>query len=141
MKSGPFVASVEAEAWDYEQFLESVVQVYKTLTGSAKLTFVETGHSISVTGDGRGKIEIDAVVDDGVSPCSAFLTVRLSLDQSHLPHALSPSGDIWKRTVSPRGAGEGCDALGSTFPPRFGGVARERDGWGSPHPSLNNPTN
>ena len=39
VESGPFVASVEAEAWDYEQFLESVVQVYKTLTGSVRREF------------------------------------------------------------------------------------------------------
>ena len=85
---GPFVASVEAEAWDYEQFLRECCSGLQNAHWKRQADLCGNRTLISVTGDGRGKIEIDAVVDDGVSPCSAFVTVRLSLDQSHLPHVI-----------------------------------------------------
>ena len=97
--SGPFSASIEAEAWDYTRFLEALRRLHETLVGEAKLTFVEGEHSVTLTGNGRGGVEARIVVSDGQSPCNAFLTIRMTLDQSYLPdiiHAiqrefLSPS--------------------------------------------------
>lgn len=86
--TGPFVAEVEAEAWDYERFWKGLVRLHETLSGEAELTFVEGGHSIRVTGNGRGGVEVEAILGDGRSPCQAFLTVTLSLDQSYLPDVM-----------------------------------------------------
>ena len=95
--SGPFSAS--AEAWDYTRFLNALRRLHETLVGEANLTFVEGEHSVTLTGNGRGGVEARIVVSDGRSPCNAFLTIRMTLDQSYLPdiiHAiqrefLSPS--------------------------------------------------
>ena len=78
---GPFSASIEAEAWDYTRFIEALRRLHETLVGEANLTFVEGGHSITLTGIGRGGVEARFVVSDGQSPCNAFLTVRMTLDQ------------------------------------------------------------
>ena len=97
--TGPFSASIEVEAWDYRRFLEALHRLHETLVGEAELTFVEGEHSVTLTGNGRGGVEARIVVSDGQSPCNAFLTIRMTLDQSYLPdiiHAiqrefLSPS--------------------------------------------------
>ena len=83
--TGPFSASIEAEAWDYRRFLDALHRLHETLVGEAELTFVEGGHSLTLTGNGRGGIEAVIVVGDGQSPCYAFLTIRMTLDQSYLP--------------------------------------------------------
>jgi hypothetical protein len=83
--SGPFTASIEAEAWEYTGFLEALRRLHATLAGEAKLTFVEGGHSVTLTGNGRGGVEARIVVSDGQSPSSAFLTIGMTLDQSYLP--------------------------------------------------------
>ena len=83
--TGPFSASIEAEAWDYRRFLDALRRLHETLVGEAELTFVEGGHSLTLTGNGRGGIEAVIVVGDGQSPCYAFLTIRMTLDQSYLP--------------------------------------------------------
>lgn len=88
VSTGPFRAEVEAEAWDYQSFRNDVLLVHETLTGKAELTFVEGGHSIRLIGNGRGDVEVVAVVGDGRSPCQAYLTIRLNLDQSHLPNLI-----------------------------------------------------
>ncbi len=88
VSSGPFSAVVEAEAWDYERFRDGLVRLHETLVGEAELTFVEGGHSVTLTGNGRGNIEVAVVVGDGRSPCLAFLTVHMPLDQSHLPDVI-----------------------------------------------------
>lgn len=97
--SGPFTGSIEAEAWDYARFLEALRRLHDTLVGEAKLTFVEGEHLVTLMGNGRGRVETRVVVSDGQSPCNAYLTIRMTLDQSYLPdiiHAiqhefLSPS--------------------------------------------------
>jgi hypothetical protein len=83
--TGPFSASIEAEAWDYGSFLDALHRLHETLVGEAELTFVEGGHSLTLTGNGRGGVEAVIVVGDGQSPCYAFLTIRMTLDQSYLP--------------------------------------------------------
>src|SRR3990172_595608 len=83
--TGPFSASIEAEAWDYRRFLDALHRLHETLVGEAELTFVEGGHSLTLTGNGRGGVEAVIVVGDGQSPCYAFLTIRMTLDQSYLP--------------------------------------------------------
>ncbi len=83
--TGPFSASIEAEAWDYGRFLDALHRLHETLVGEAELTFVEGGHSLTLTGNGRGGVEAVIVVGDGQSPCYAFLTIRMALDQSYLP--------------------------------------------------------
>jgi hypothetical protein len=85
VSSGPFSAVIEAEAWDYGRFRDDLIRLHETLAGKAELTFVEGGHSMTLTGDGRGNIEVTVVTEDGRSPCNAVLTVQMSLDQSHLP--------------------------------------------------------
>ena len=83
--TGPFSASIEAEAWDYRRFLDALHRLHETLVGEAELTFVEGGHSLTLTGNGRGGVEAVIMVGDGQSPCYAFLTIRMTLDQSYLP--------------------------------------------------------
>ena len=83
--TGPFSASIEAEAWDYRKFLDALHRLHETLVGEAELTFVEGGHSLTLTGNGRGGVEAVIMVGDGQSPCYAFLTIRMTLDQSYLP--------------------------------------------------------
>jgi hypothetical protein len=83
--TGPFAASIEAEAWDYARFLAALHRLHETLEGEAELTFVEGGHSLTLTGNGRGGVEVVTVVGDGQSPCHAVLTIRMTLDQSYLP--------------------------------------------------------
>jgi hypothetical protein len=86
--TGPFSASIEAEGWNYKKFLDALHRLHETLVGEAKLTFVEGGHSVTLTGNGRGSIEVTIVVGDGHSPCHAFLTIRMILDQSYLPELI-----------------------------------------------------
>ncbi|MFD2235796.1 Imm32 family immunity protein [Phaeospirillum tilakii] len=86
--TGPFVAEVEAEAWDYEKFRNGIARIHETLSGEAELTFVEGGHSIRVTGDGQGGVEVKVVISDGRAPCQAFLTVTITLNQSYLPDVI-----------------------------------------------------
>ena len=86
--TGPFSAVIEAEAWDYKKFCDALIRLHETLSGEAELTFVEGGHSVTLKGDGRGGVEVSVVVGDGKSPCHAFLTVTMILDQSHLPDAI-----------------------------------------------------
>jgi hypothetical protein len=88
VSTGPFSAVVEAEAWDYARFRDALLRLHETLVGEAELTFVEGGHSVTLTGNGRGGVEATIVVGDGRSPCDAFLTIRMSLDQSHLPDVI-----------------------------------------------------
>ncbi len=88
VSTGPFSAVIEAEAWDYERFRDALLRLYETLAGEAELTFVEGGHLVKLTGDGRGGIDVTVVVGDGRSPCCAFLTIRMILDQSYLPDAI-----------------------------------------------------
>jgi hypothetical protein len=85
VSTGPFSAVIEAEAWDYKSFVEALLRLHETLAGEAELTFVEGGHSVTLTGDGRGGIEATIVIGDGRSPSHAFLTIKITLDQSYLP--------------------------------------------------------
>jgi hypothetical protein len=87
VSTGPFSAVVEAEAWD-AKFRDALLRLHETLAGEAELTFVEGGHSVALTGNGRGGVEATIVVGDGRSPCDAFLTIRMTLDQSHLPNVI-----------------------------------------------------
>jgi hypothetical protein len=98
VSTGPFSAVIEAEAWDYERFRDALFRLHETLAGEAELTFVEGGHSVTLTGDGRGGVEATVVVGDGRSPCHAFLTVKMALDQSYLPDLIDA---IW-REFQPR---------------------------------------
>jgi hypothetical protein len=86
--SGPFSASIEAEAWDYARFLEALRRLHATLVGEAKLTFVEGEHSVTLRGNGRGGVDARIVVSDGQSPCHAALTIGMTLDQSYLPEII-----------------------------------------------------
>jgi hypothetical protein len=43
--TGPFSATIEAEALDYKRFLDALRRLHETLVGEAELTFVEGGHS------------------------------------------------------------------------------------------------
>ena len=86
--TGPFSAVIEAEAWDYKKFYDALIRLHETLSGEAELTFVEGGHSVTLKGNGRGGVEASVMVGDGQSPCRAFLTVTMILDQSHLPDAM-----------------------------------------------------
>ena len=79
---------IEAEAWDYKKFCDALIRLHETLGGEAELTFVEGGHPVTLKRDGRGGVEASVVVGDGQSPCHAFLTVTMILDQSHLPDAI-----------------------------------------------------
>jgi hypothetical protein len=88
VSTGPFSAVVKAEAWDYAKFRDALLRLHETLAGEAELTFVEGGHSVALTGNGRGGVEATIVVGDGRSPCDAFLTIRMTLDQSHLPNVI-----------------------------------------------------
>ena len=90
--TGPFSASIEAEAWDHKTFLEALLRLHETLVEEAELTFVEGGHSITLTGNGRGGVEARIVIGDGQSPCHAFLTVRMTLEQSYLPDVIHAVG-------------------------------------------------
>ena len=90
--TGPFSASIEAEAWEHKRFLEALLRLHETLVGEAELTFVGGGHSITLTGNGRGGVEARIVIGDGQSPCHAFLTVRMTLEQSYLPDVIHAVG-------------------------------------------------
>ena len=86
--TGPFSATIEAEALDYKRFLDALRRLHETLVGEAELTFVEGGHSVTLTGNGRGGVEAMIVVGDGQSPCHAFITIRMIFDQSYLPDVI-----------------------------------------------------
>jgi hypothetical protein len=92
VSTGPFSAVVETEAWDYRKFRDALIRLHETLNGEAELTFVEGGHSVILRGDGRGRVDATVVVGDGRSPCCAFLTISMALDQSYLPDAIQAIG-------------------------------------------------
>ena len=86
--SGPFSVITEAEAWSYERFRDALASIHQTLSGEAKLTFVDGGHSVTLIGDGAGKVHAKVTVTDGRGDGTAILTVKLQLDQSYLPDVI-----------------------------------------------------
>jgi len=88
VSSGPFSVVTEAEAWDYGRFRDALVRIHETLVGEAELTFVEGGHSVTLKGDGDGKVRAKVVVTDGRGDWNAALTVKMLLDQSYLPDVI-----------------------------------------------------
>ena len=86
------LGSAGQQACDYKRFLEALLRLRETLVGETELTFIEGGHAITLTGNGRGGVEARFVIGDGQSPCHAFLTVRMTLDQSCLPDVIHAVG-------------------------------------------------
>ena len=109
--TGPFSATVEAEALDYKRFLDALRRIHESLAGEAELTFVEGGHSVTLTGNGRGSVVAMIVVGDGQSPGHAALTVRMTLDQSYLPDIIHA---IQREFLSPSKADKACHRLQSS---------------------------
>jgi hypothetical protein len=89
ISSGPFSVAIEAAAQNWALFLDAVSALHKSLSGEAKLQFWNEEHSITLSGDGRGRIAVEIEITDSSSPASARLVVGMTLDQSYLPTAIS----------------------------------------------------
>jgi hypothetical protein len=85
IKCGPFSVSVEGEARIDQEFRQSLKHLYESLNGVARLTFWSEEHSIVITGQGRGDIQLVVNVTDGYAPSRGRLIVEMFLDQSYLP--------------------------------------------------------
>lgn len=87
ISSGPFSATVEAYGTNYAFFLRALRELDKTLSGEAKLTFWNEAHSITLSGGGKGDVELVVKITDGL-PAGAILTVPIHFDQSYLPEII-----------------------------------------------------
>ena len=89
ISSGSFSATVEAETRIDPIFRQALSKLHKTLSGEAILTCWSQEHSVTLTGNGVGRIDLIAKITDGRSPWSACLVVKMQLDQSYLPEIIA----------------------------------------------------
>lgn len=85
IECGPFSVSVEGKARIDPQFRQSLKRLHETMKGEAHLTVWNEEHSLLLTGQGTGRIELVANITDGSGPRRGRLIVEMLLDQSYLP--------------------------------------------------------
>jgi hypothetical protein len=90
--SGPFSVCVDASAQNYKTFREHLIRIHATLTGTARLEFWDEQHAISLTGNGRGVVDVVVELADSYAPWRSCLTIKLTLDQSNLPDIIRAVG-------------------------------------------------
>jgi hypothetical protein len=90
--SGPFSAVIDAEAQDYGAFREALIRLHETLAGSARLEFWDEEHAITLSGDGRGGVDVVVQLTDSSTPWHSCLTIKIALDQSYLPAIIRAVG-------------------------------------------------
>ena len=79
---GAFRANVRSE--EFQGFLGGLEVLYESLEGTARLTSMEGQIDVSLTGDGKGRIQVagEAVDEAGIGN---HLRFRFELDQTFLP--------------------------------------------------------
>jgi hypothetical protein len=95
VQSGPLSGAIEAEARDIPHFRTALGSLHESLSGEARLQFWCDEHSVVLKGNGRGRIEVVTTVTDGRAPWTACLTVKMWLDQSHLPAIIEDIGKVF----------------------------------------------
>ena len=92
LASGPFSAVIDAEAQNYGAFREALLRLHETLSGTARLEFWDEEHAITLTGDGRGGVDVVVKLTDSRTPWRSCLTIKIALDQSYLPAIIRAVG-------------------------------------------------
>jgi hypothetical protein len=87
---GPFI-----HLGDIHQFRTECVQLLNNLSGTAHLAPLEPNLKVTLTGNGRGQLELEV----NITPDHLFEshTFRDRLDQTYLPKFIAAASDILKR--------------------------------------------
>ncbi|WP_243295296.1 WapI family immunity protein [Geothrix mesophila] len=78
---------------DFESFISPMEQLYKSLTGQAKFETIEGQIEVSLTGDGRGGIEVAGHALDRAG-IGNRLEFGFTIDQTYFPPMLRQLRDI-----------------------------------------------
>jgi len=93
--SGKYRASFTRD--ELQSFRVQLQSLYDTLKGEAMLVTLEHQLELTLTGNGRGGIELKGEAQDSIGFEGSTLTFRLSLDQTHIASALREleALDLW----------------------------------------------
>ena len=92
--SGSFSLSLTTQ--DFSSFLEQLEPLYNTLQGKAKFATMEGQIEFSLSGNGRGGIEVSGQVMDQAG-IGNRLEFNFSIDQTYIPSALNELRGITKQ--------------------------------------------
>jgi hypothetical protein len=73
---------------DFHSFLPQLEQLYKSLKGTIKFETLEQQLEFTLTGDGKGNIELSGEAMDEAGPAN-LLKFYSSFDQTYLPSSIS----------------------------------------------------
>ncbi len=89
--SGEFALSLTPQ--DFETFFAQLEQLYETLTGYAKFQTIEEQVEVSLSGDGKGGVEVVGFALDRAG-IGNRLEFSFSIDQTFIPPMLSQLREI-----------------------------------------------
>lgn len=99
MQSGGFQGALNIDLWisDFTLFKNELEQLYQKLEGTAHFENIEDNIIIHLTGNGRGHINVSAILKDFDGRHENSLEINFEIDQSFIPKLVA---DIQKLVSS-----------------------------------------